>query len=395
MILIYNANIILTNNILPGYVIVEGKKIRSVGFDAIPDLPFDRKIDLEGKFLSPGFVELHTHGAGGGDYTDATLESFRIASLTHMEHGTTTILPTPVPTTREDILGYIDAFRLAKEELDGKGPYLHGLHMEGPFLSKDQAGAINPVYIRDPMPEEYEEYLEYGKGTLARWTFAVERDGAEQFAQRLCQEGILPSVGHSNAEYCQVKAAFDKGVTHVTHLYSAMSTIVRKGGFRHSGVLESAYCIPDMTVEIIADGCHLPAELLEMVYRLKGPDKTALTCDSMRCAGLDVKEAMLGSESSGTKVIIEDDVAKLCDRSAFAGSIATDDRLVRVMTQKANVPLYDAVRMMTLTPAQIIGLGDRKGSIEVGKDADLICFDENINVSGVMVEGKGLVGLFI
>lgn len=391
--LIHNANVILPDRICHGYAVVEDAKIQNVGFgEQYPALPYDKKIDLEGKYLSPGFVELHTHGAGGGDYTDATLESFRIASLTHMEHGTTTILPTPVPTTREDILGYIDAFRLAKKELAGKGPYLHGLHMEGPFLSKDQAGAINPVYIRDPKPEEYEEYLEYGRGTLARWTFAVERDGAEQFAQRLCQEGILPSVGHSNAEYCQVKAAFDKGVTHVTHLYSAMSTIVRKGGFRHSGVLESAYCIPDMTVEIIADGCHLPYELLEMVYRLKGPDKTALTCDSMRCAGLDVKEAMLGSESSGTMVIIEDDVAKLCDRSAFAGSIATDDRLVRVMTQKANVPLYDAVRMMTLTPAQIIGLGDRKGSIEAGKDADLICFDENINVSGVMVEGKGLIG---
>lgn len=390
--LIYNANVILVDKIVPGYVVVEDKKIKAAGFDAIPQLPYDRKIDLEGKYLAPGFVELHTHGAGGGDYTDATLEAFRVASQAHMEHGTTTILPTPVPTTREDILKYIDAFRLAKKELEGKGPYLHGLHMEGPFLSKDQAGAINPAFIRDPRPEEYEEYLQYGKGTLARWTFAVEREGAEAFAQRLCEEGILPSVGHSNAEYCQVKAAFHKGVTHVTHLYSAMSTIVRKGGFRHSGVLESAFCIPDMTVEIIADGCHIPPELLEMVYRLKGPDKVALTCDSMRCAALDVKEAMLGSTSGGTKVIIEDDVAKLCDRSAFAGSIATDDRLVRVMVQKANVPLHDAVRMMTLTPAEIIGLGDQKGSIEAGKDADLIVFDDNINVSGVMVEGKGMVG---
>ncbi len=390
--LIYNAKVILPEEIKAGYVVVEDKKIKSVGFDAIPQLPYDKKIDLEGKYLAPGFVELHTHGAGGGDYTDSTLESYRAANQTHMEHGTTTILPTPVPTTREDILKYIDAFRLAKKELDGKGPYMHGLHMEGPFLSKDQAGAINPEFIRDPQPEEYEEYLEYGKGTLARWTFAVEREGADRFAQRLCEEGILPSVGHSNAEYCQVKEAFEKGVTHVTHLYSAMSTIVRKGGFRHSGVLESAYCIPDMTVEIIADGCHIPPELLEMVYRLKGPDKTALTCDSMRCAGQNVKEAMLGNQERGSRVIIEDDVAKLPDRSAFAGSVATDDRLIRVMTQKANVPLYHAVQMMTLTPAKIIGLGDRKGSIEAGKDADLIVFDDGINVSGVMVEGKGMLG---
>lgn len=391
---IYNAKVILVDKIVPGYVVVEDKKIKTIGFDEIPDLPYDKKIDLQGKYLAPGFVELHTHGAGGWDFMDGTLEAFRTACLTHMEHGTTTILPTALAATKEEILRSIDCFRLAKKELAEKGPYLHGLHMEGPYLNKDQAGAIDPNYIRDPKPEEYEMFLEYGRGAIARWTLAVEMDGAEKFAQRLREEGVLPSVGHSNAEYCQVKEAYHKGVTHVTHLYSAMSTIVRKGGFRHSGVLESAFCIPDMTVEIIADGCHLPAELLEMVYRFKGPDKTALTCDSMRCAGQDVKESILGSLENGQKVLIEDDVAKLMDRSAFAGSIATDDRLIRVMTGKANVPLYDAVRMMSLTPAQIIGLGDKKGSIEEGKDADLICFDEGINVSGVMVEGKGLLGKF-
>ena len=391
--LIYNAKLILVDGIRQGYVVVEGEKIRQVGFDdQYPHLPYDRQIDLQGNYLSPGFVELHTHGAGGADFMDGTLEAFESACLTHLKHGTTTILPTALAATKEEILRSIDCFRVAKKELAGKGPYMHGLHMEGPYLNKDQAGAIDPNYIRNPEPEEYEMFLQYGRGAIARWTLAVEREGAEQFAARLCQEGILPSVGHSNAEYSQVKAAFEKGVTHVTHLYSAMSTIVRKGGFRHSGVLESAFCIPEMTVEIIADGCHLPAELLEMVYRFKGPDKVALTCDSMRCAGQDVKESILGSLENGQKVVIEDDVAKLLDRSAFAGSNATDDRLIRVMTRQAGVPLHDAVRMMTLTPAQIVGLGQKKGSIQEGKDADLICFDENVQISGVMVEGKGLLG---
>lgn len=391
--LIYNANVILEDAVRQGYVVVEDEKIRHVGFDgADSQLSYDKKIDLQGKYLAPGFVELHTHGAGGADFMDGTLEAFTNACLTHLEHGTTTILPTALAATQEEILRSIDCFRQAKKELAGKGPYMHGLHMEGPYLNKDQCGAIDPNYIRNPDPKEYEMFLEYGRGAIARWTLAVEMEGAEKFAQRLCEEGILPSVGHSNAEYCQVKAAFDKGVTHVTHLYSAMSTIVRRSGFRHSGVLESAFCIPEMTVEIIADGCHLPAELLEMVYRVKGPDKVALTCDSMRCAGQDVKESILGSLENGQKVVIEDDVAKLMDRSAFAGSIATDDRLIRVMTQKAGVPLHDAVRMMTLTPAQIVGLGQKKGSIQVGKDADLICFDEGVNISGVMVEGKGLLG---
>lgn len=391
--LLYNANVILKDRIAAGYVVVADKKIQSVGFDAVPALAYDKKIDLEGKYLAPGFVELHTHGAGGSDFMDGTLEAFRTACLTHLEHGTTTILPTAMAATKEEILRSIDGFRAAKEALDGNGPHLHGLHMEGPYLNKDQCGAIDPNYIRDPKPEEYEEFLQHGKGAIARWTIAVEREGMDRFITRLCEEGILPSIGHSNAEYCQVRDAFQKGVTHTTHLYSAMSTIVRKGGFRHSGVLESAYCIPDMTVEIIADGCHLPPELLEMVYRVKGPEKTALTCDSIRCAGQDVKESVIGSLENGQRIIIEDDVAKLPDRSAFAGSVATDDRLIRVMTQQANVPLQDAVRMMTLTPAEIIGLGDKKGSIEAGKDADLIVFDEEINVSGVMVEGKGLIGL--
>lgn len=392
--LLYNANVILKDRIAAGYVVVADKKIQSVGFDAVPALAYDKKIDLEGKYLAPGFVELHTHGAGGSDFMDGTLQAFSDACLTHLAHGTTTILPTALAATKEEILRSIDCFRLAKKELAGKGPHLHGLHMEGPYLNKDQCGAIDPNYIRDPKPEEYEEFLEQGRGAIARWTIAVEREGMDRFISRLCEEGILPSIGHSNAEYCQVKDAFQKGVTHTTHLYSAMSTIVRKGGFRHSGVLESAYCIPDMTVEIIADGCHLPPELLEMVYRVKGPEKTALTCDSIRCAGQDVKESVIGSLENGQRIIIEDDVAKLPDRSAFAGSVATDDRLIRVMTQQANVPLQDAVRMMTLTPAEIIGLGNKKGSIEAGKDADLIVFDEEINVSGVMVEGKGLLGQF-
>ena len=384
---IKSDKIIVGDRLFDGYVYFENGVITAVTAD---ELPFDAEYDRVGSYVAPGFIDMHTHGGAGHEFFSTAADMVAACNF-HLSHGTTSICPTISAAPFETMCNAVTEVKkaIADETLL---PNLIGLHMEGPFLNKDQCGAIDPNYIRDPKPEEYEEYLQYGKGAIARWTLAVEMDGAEQFAQRLREEGILPSVGHSNAEYCQVKEAYNKGVTHVTHLYSAMSTIVRKGGFRHSGVLESAFCIPDMTVEIIADGCHLPAELLEMVYRFKGPDKTALTCDSMRCAGQDVKESILGSLENGQKVLIEDDVAKQMDRSAFAGSIATDDRLIRVMTGKANVPLYDAVRMMTLTPAQIIGLGDRKGSIEEGKDADLIVFDEGINVSGVMVEGKGLLG---
>jgi len=390
--LLTNAWLILQDRIIRGSLIIEGSKIRKIVTNSSCDESFDRVIDCNGMYVAPGFIEMHAHGAGGADFMDGTAQAFDTASLTHMEHGTTTLLPTALAASREEILRTIDAFKAAKIRLAGKGPNLLGLHMEGPYLCPAQCGAIDPNYIRQPKPEEYEEFIQYGRGAIKRWTYAVENEGATLFGKRLCEEGILPSIGHSNAEYSQVLEAFRKGTTHVTHLYSAMSTITRRGGFRISGVVESAFCIEDMTVELIADGCHLPPEILNMVYRLKGVDKVALTSDSMRCAGQNVQESILGSLENGQRVIIEDEVAKMPDRNAFAGSIALDDRLVRVMTKKADVPLHDAITMMTLTPAKILGIDAAKGSLEAGKDADLICFNEDINISGVMVGGLGLLG---
>lgn len=386
--LLYNSRVILPERVINGYVMIENETIFAVEEGKAPmDAAFDQSIDLGGAYLSPGFVELHSHGAGGADFMDGTDDCFAVACQTHLHHGTTTLLPTVLAASPQEILRSIDGFKTAKKELQGKSLYLHGLHMEGPYLNVEQKGAINEKFIRNPDPKEYEQFLEYADGCIARWTVAAELDGAMPFIRRLNQLGVLPSIGHSNAEYAQVKEAFACGATHVTHLYSAMSTITRRGGFRYPGVLESAFCIHDMNVEIIADGCHIPPELLRFVWEVKGAAHTALTCDSMRCAGQEVKESWLGNQESGIPVIIEDDVAKLTDRSAFAGSIATDDRLVRTMVQKAGVPFVDAVRMMTLTPAEIIGLGKQKGSIEVGKDADLICFDDHINVQGAMVGG--------
>ncbi len=391
--LIHNANLVLENCVQYGYAVVQNEKILEVG-TGIPNqaIGYDKIVDMQGDYLSPGFVELHTHGAGGTDFSECSAESFITACQTHLQHGTTTILPTTTAATKGEIIRSIDGFREAQRALMGNGPVLHGLHFEGPYLDREMCGGIDPKYIRNPDAEEYEPILDYGRGAIARWTLAVELPGAERFAKRLREEGVLPSLGHSSAVYDQVKQAFDWGVTHVTHLYSAMSTITRKSGFRYSGVLESAYCIPDMTVEIIADGCHLPRELLELVYRFKGIEKTALTCDSISCAGLDVTEPMVIGPTDGRHIIIEDGVAKMPDRSCFAGSIATDDRLIRVMHENVGIPLWEAVRMMTLTPAKIIKLDAKKGSIAVGKDADLICFDKQIHIKGTMVAGKGLSG---
>ncbi len=199
--------------------------------------------------------------------------------------------------------------------------------------------------------------------------------------------GILPCIGHSDATSTEAHKAFENGFTHVTHLYSCTSTVHRKNAFRYAGIVEEAYLNDEMTVEIIADGIHLPADLLRLIYKIKGTDNIALVTDSMCGAGMPEGESVLGSQENGLSVIIEDGVAKLPDRSAFAGSVAFSDRLVRNMIQVASVSLTDAVAMASKTPARIIG-AENKGSLLPGYDADVVIFDENINVSLTMVAGR-------
>jgi N-acetylglucosamine-6-phosphate deacetylase len=206
----------------------------------------------------------------------------------------------------------------------------------------------------------------------------------------LRSKGILAAIAHTDAIYEEVLQAVEAGYKHVTHLYSAMSGVTRRNALRYAGVIESAFLLDELTVEIIADGIHLPPALLKLIYKIKGADKIALITDAMRAAGMPEGESILGSKQNGLKVIVEDNVAKLPDRSSFAGSVATADRLVRNMINLAGVPLCDAVKMITATPATIIGVENKKGTLETGKDADLVIFDESIIVQATMVMGKWL-----
>jgi N-acetylglucosamine-6-phosphate deacetylase len=216
--------------------------------------------------------------------------------------------------------------------------------------------------------------------------------GAVEFGKYVKAKGVLPSIAHTDAIYEDVIVAFENGYTLATHLYSAMSGVTRRNAFRYAGVVESAYIIDDMDVEIIADGVHLPAPLLKLVFKIKGSDRTALITDAMRAAGTDVRESVLGNPKNGLKVIVEDGVAKLPDRTSFAGSVATADRLVRTMISMAGISLTDTVKMMTATPARILGVLDKKGELVKGKDADIVIFDDNINVSMTMVNGNIIYG---
>ena len=386
-IVLQNARVLTPFRTIPrGGVVVEEGRIREVFAGQPAGLGQGGPlIDLQGLCLAPGFVEAHTHGAGGHDFMDGTLEAVLAACRTHLRHGTTSIYPSTLTSSDSELAANLENIGKAMSVSDGM-PDILGAHLEGPYFSPEQAGAQDPRYIRNPDPREYLELLDRFD-FIRRWTVAPELPGALEMGRELARRGIVASIGHSNAVYEQVLAAYENGYKLVTHLFNGMSRLVRRNAYMHLGVAESGLAIAGLDVEIIADGKHLPPPLLKLIYKVKGPEAICLTTDSMRAAGQEVSESIIGSLRGGQRVIIEDGVAFMPDRRSFAGSIATADRLVRTMVQLAGVPLAEAVKMMSHTPARIMGVERRKGSIAAGKDADLVAFDEDIAVSLVMVRG--------
>lgn len=383
---IHNGQIITPGRIIPeGTVLVENGVITATAEGDI-DAPNATSIDAKGNYISPGFIDIHVHGGGGHDFMDGSEEAFLEIARTHAKYGTTALAPTTLTSEKEGLLHTLDLYESANKK-NTQGAQFIGMHLEGPYFAMNQRGAQDPRYIRDPDPAEYKEVIAHSKN-IARWSAAPELKGAIEFAQYLIKNNILPALAHTDAIYEEVVEAFANGYTLATHLYSGMSGVTRRNAFRYAGVIESAFIIDDMDVEIIADGIHLPASLLKLVYKIKGPNRTALITDAMRGAGMPEGESVLGNKETGLKVIIEDGVAKLPDRSSFAGSVATTDRLVRNMIKMADVPLAEAVQMMTATPARIMRVDDKKGSLEKGKDADIVIFDKDILVKTTIVQGK-------
>ena len=380
---IKNGKIIADDKILEGYTLYfEGEKILAITKD---EMKADEVIDAKGMFVSPGFVDTHTHGAAGFDFLDGTDEAFLTATAFQAEHGATTVLPTITSSNFSDLTRAMKAYERVKDSKT-HGAHMPGVHLEGPYFAVSQAGAQDPRHIRAFDPEEYNAIFALSDRIL-RWTAAPEVAGGEAFARAAIAKGCLPCIGHSDAEDKEVRDAFDWGFTHVTHFYSGCSMVHRKNAYRYTGIVEEGYLNDDMTVEIIADGCHLPASLLKLICKIKGTDHVALVTDSMRAAGMPEGPSIIGSAEDGLHIFIEDGVAKLPDRSAFAGSVATADRLVRNIVQLAELPLTDAVKMAAKTPARIFGLKGI-GELKSGFDADIVIFDDNINIAKTIVKGN-------
>lgn len=381
----------IKNAVIVGDVLLEGSNLYFEDgiITAITreELPFDKEIDADGAYLAPGFIDLHTHGAGGYDFADGTAEDVLAAAAAHAKHGTTTVFPTATATAREEILRFIINVKQAMGENAPGKAFIAGSHLEGPYFSMEQRGAQDPRYIRNPDPAEYREWIDVGEGTVRRISFAPELAGAMELCKTLQEEGIIAAYGHTDAIYQEIKPLIDEGCKLATHLYSGMNTVTRRNLFRKLGGVETAFLEDEVTAEIITDGLHLPPELLLLIYKIKGADGLCLVTDSMRGAGMGEGPSVLGPKENGQPCIIKDGIAYLPDMTSFCGSIATADRLVRVMHKEAGVPLTDCIKMICRTPARVMGLTDR-GTLEIGYRADLVLFDENIEIKKVIIEGK-------
>ena len=381
-----NGRIILADRILDGYsVIVEDGVISDV---TRGDTAADKVVDLGGRYLAPASIDMHTHGAGGHDFMDGTEDAIKGACMTHLSHGTTSIVPTTLTCLNSELFNFFEVFRKVKANWH-EGPNLLGIHLEGPFFNAAQAGAQDPKFLQLPTRENFMPILEAGGADIMRISVAVELEGALELGEELKKRGVIAAIGHSDATYAEVAKAVEAGYSFVTHLYSGMSALHRVGPYRVLGVVESAYLFDELGVEIISDGKHLPPELLRLIVKNKGIDNICLITDSMRGAGMpEGSRPKLGSLTNGQETLIRDGVAMMPDLKAFAGSVCTTDRCVRTMYKLAGVSLPDAVRMMTANPARVLGIDGSKGTIAKGMDADLVVFDEDINISSVYVGGE-------
>lgn len=383
MLQLINANIITPYQIKKGNVLIKDKKIKSIN-NQINNKA--KKIDLSNSYLSPGFIDLHLHGGGGSDLMDGDVSSILKIAETHLKYGTTSIYPTTLTAKDEELFNLFKNIKTAKQK-NTNGAQILGLHLEGPYLSSNQKGAQDEKYIKKPYKDHYQKIIE-SSGDIARVTSAPELKGALELGSYLKEKGIVASIGHTDAEYADMLKALEHGYDLLTHFYSGMSNLKRRNGERILGAVESGYLFDEFKVEIIADGFHLPPELLKLIYKIKGPNNIALVTDAMRGAGMPEGKSILGSLENGIEVIIENGVAKMPDRQAFAGSVGTMDRLVRNMVNLAEVPLNEAIKMATLTPAKIMKIDDKKGTISPGKDADIVILNKELEVEYTIVAGK-------
>lgn len=378
-----NARLLLPEGISAASCLrVKDGRIAATGEQLSPEAG-EAVLDVEGKFLAPGFIDMHIHGALRRDSMEATPEAFSAICRFHATGGTTALALTTVTAPADAILAVLEAAGRIDPNATG-GARILGIHIEGPYFSKEKPGAHPLDLIRNPDPKEYGAWLKYSK-LITQMTIAPELPGALQLIEALQAHGIRASGGHSDAWDEEASAAFAHGMKQVTHTYNCMSSARRRGAFRTAGLLEFAMSEPDILCELIADGFHVSPTLMRALYQAKGRDGIALVTDAGAGAGLAEGETFHLGEIGG---VVDGGVALTEDRKALCSSTARMNDLVRVMVEKVDVPLVEAVRMATLNPARALGLEEKIGGLAEGLQADLVILEENLSVAMTFVAGQ-------
>jgi N-acetylglucosamine-6-phosphate deacetylase len=386
----FRGNIVLTDRILPGGTVqVVDDRITNVGEPAAQG--GNDVIDAGDGYIVPGFVDIHVHGGAGADFMDGTDEAFATALTAHARHGTTSLAATTTVARHDQIMTVLETTRRFRKQQSSSGARVLGAHFYGPYFRYEARGAHPGGAIRPPVFDEYSQYLEFAD-SLVTCTVAPELPGAREFVEACTARGVRTNAGHSWATFAQMAEAVKWGVRHVDHLYCAMSDKSKLRQFQmypmQGGLLEATLYFDELTTEVIADGKHLSADLLLLALKIKGPDRLALVTDCNRALDMPEGNYMIGPLDGGEPLISRDGVGMMPDGKALASSIQGMDHMVRTFLELTGRPLWEVVRMATLTPAKIAGWEAEIGSLSVGKRADLVVLDRDLRVQRVFRDGK-------
>ena len=385
--LIKNGLVITLNSMKRADILIVGEKISQIG----PNLSAgedEEVVDVHGAYVTAGFVDIHTHGGYGADFMDCTDEAFEKALSYHLDNGTTSVVPTSCTAPKTQIVEFLQFAESYMQSNKRHGASVLGVHLEGPFLSVKNRGAQKQEELAVPVKDDYSYMLDYAE-IIKTVTISPELDGADIMTKALTEKGILVSGGHDDGIYPEFMPAIENGLKHLTHIYCAMSELRFRDGVRGVGLREYALIDDRLTAEMIADNKHIIPELAKLILRAKGADKVCVVSDCLRCAGMpnDGKLYKLGSGETAQLVRVNDGVATLADGSKFAGSITCVRQMVKNLID-CGIPIVDAVKTGTITPARIVGEDNRIGSLDVGKDADICVLNKNFEIEKVLLKGK-------
>ncbi|MFO0821111.1 MAG: amidohydrolase family protein [Pirellulales bacterium] len=391
---VFKGQLVRSDRVESGSVVVRDGRIAEILPEGAPLPPHSEVVDAGDGYIAPGYIDLHVHGGGGGDFMDGTRDAFERALRANVRHGTTRLAATTTVARHDQILATLQLAREFRQSPLADGSRVMGAHFYGPYFRYEARGAHPGAEVRPPILAEYSQYLEFADD-LVTATVAPEISGAREFALACRERGVRTNVGHSWATFDQMTQAVEWGVRHVDHLFCAMSDKSKLRQFQmypmQGGVLEATLYYDELTTEVIADGKHLDANLLLLALKFKGPDRLALVSDCSRALDMPDGRYVIGPLDGGEPLVKKDGVGMLPDLTALASSVEGMDHMVQTFHRLTKRPVWEVIRMASLTPATIAGHASDVGSIDRGKRADLLVLDRELNVQSVQIDGQRVV----